>query len=278
MKRLCYAMVVIGAISTDSARAQGDCFPGTSSNEAKTFALYSVPLAFGPAGAPNPTAGRVQVGLELSYLPNIDPATATPTVCRPGKGPENTDLLFAAPRPRISIGLGGGLAVEGSWTPPVRVNQVRANLVGVALSYHTRLGQSSTLLAFRAHGSFGQIDAPITCPDEALDDTLSECFRGTRSDDHYRPNIIGAEGMIHWTGTVQPYLGVGVNRLMPRFQVNFTNSQNSLDNRKVEVDLTRLAVFGGLTWQASSKWALSGELYSTPSDAVTVRTAIRFGL
>ncbi|MFN0177718.1 MAG: hypothetical protein ACKVZ0_02890 [Gemmatimonadales bacterium] len=278
MIRVAVAGLILGASVATGAAAQGDCFPAKSSNEAKTFAIFSVPLAFAPAGVPSTAAGRIQLGIELSYLPNVDPATATPTVCRPGKGPENTDLLFAAPRPRITIGLGGGFAFEGSWTPPARLGGVKANLVGVALSYHTGLGQGGTRLALRAHGSFGQVNAAITCPDAALADPVSECYQGTRSDDRYRPNIVGAEAMVHWSGTVRPYLGLGVNRLMPRFQVHFVNRQNQLDDRKVEVDLDRLALFGGLSWQASRRWALSGEVYTTPSDAVTVRTAIRVGL
>src|SRR5262249_41843406 len=84
--------------------AQDDdlCYPAKGSHEARTMAIFAVPVAFSAAAAPQRApAGRVQLGLELSYLPNVDPATATPTTCRPDKhSPENTDLLFAAPRPR----------------------------------------------------------------------------------------------------------------------------------------------------------------------------------
>ena len=45
----------------------------------------------------------LRVGLEGAYLPKVDPATATPTICRPGQGPLNTDLVFALPRPRIGL-------------------------------------------------------------------------------------------------------------------------------------------------------------------------------
>ena len=122
-------LLIAGAVALFRAAdllAQGDCFPAKSSNEAKTFGIFGVPLAFSPAGAPAAGSHRIQVGLELSYLPNVDPVLATPTVCRPGKGPENTDLLFAAPRPRLAVGLGGGFTAEASWTPPIRINQVRA--------------------------------------------------------------------------------------------------------------------------------------------------------
>lgn len=277
MRRAGLLVVAVSLIVARIAESQADCFPPKDSREANTLAIFSVPLAFAAVGVPQAKAGRVEIGLELSYLPNVDSATATPTICRPGKGPENTDLLFVAPRPRIAVGLGKGVALEASWTPPIRLNGVRANLFGLALSYGSRLA-SNTGFVVRAHGSFGRINAPITCPDEQLTNTLSECYQGTRSDDRYRPNVVGVETMVHWTGRVQPYVGVGYNRLMPRFQVNFVNSQNSLDNRRVEVDLDRLAIFGGVRWQANQTWSLSGELYTAPSDAVTARAAIRFGL
>lgn len=281
MKRTSAAAALLATLSAAEVAAQPDCFPAKSSNEAQTFGIFSVPLAFSPAGAPRAGSSRVQIGLEVSYLPNVDSSLARPTVCRPGKEPENTDLLFAAPRLRITVALGGGLALEGGWIPPVRLNQVRANLVGVAVSYDARLVSGGAHVTLRAHGTFGEINAPITCSDEALETANSECFQGTRSDDSYRPNIVGGEAIAHWSlgrGQVQPYLGAGFNRLMPRFQVNFRNAQNQLDNRRVEVDLDRLALFGGFSWVASARWILSAELYSAPSDAVTGRMALRFGL
>jgi hypothetical protein len=280
MNRTLLASLALVAGLPQIGLAQGDCFPSKTSNEAQTFGIFSVPLAFAPVGIPSSGRGRVHVGLELSYLPKVSDAIATPTVCRPGKGPENTDLLFAAPRPRVTVGLGGGFAVEGSWTPPARINQVRASLFAAALSYDTHLGKTAGLTV-RAHGSFGTIKAPITCPDKELTNQQSECFNGTRSDDSFKPNILGVEAMVHRAvgrGRVQPYLGAGYSRLMPRFQVNFTNLVGQLDNRKVEVDLDRLAFFGGIGWAASHRMSLSAELYSVPTDATTGRVAIRFGL
>ena len=50
------------------AAAQGDCFPGPESNEAKTLAIFAVPLAFSRAAAPDLLPG-FKGGLELAYLP-----------------------------------------------------------------------------------------------------------------------------------------------------------------------------------------------------------------
>ena len=53
-----------------SAAAQGDCFPGPESNEAKTMAIFAVPLAFSRGSAPDLLPG-FKAGLELAYLPKI---------------------------------------------------------------------------------------------------------------------------------------------------------------------------------------------------------------
>lgn len=258
------------------ASAQADCFPGSESNEAKTLAIFSVPLAFGRGNAPEMFYGFT-AGLELTYLPQVSDAISTPTVCRPGKGPENTDLLFALPRPRLGMPLPLGLTLEASWVPPIRVNGVKANLFGVALE--KAFGRVDGLVvAVRAHGTFGTIHAPITCDDDALEDPTSECFGGTKSDDRLSPNIFGVDVAVGGplaSGRLRPYAGAGYNRLQPRFQVNFTNKFGELDDRKVEVNLDRLVVFGGATWQVAERWGVSGEIYAAPADAVTARIIVR---
>ena len=263
-----------------TAAAQ-DCFPPKDSHEAQLFAALAVPLAFSLTEAPQPMdAGRVRVGLEATYLPNNSAEIRTPTVCRPGKGPENTDLLFALPRPRVVVGLPAGFALEASWVPPIELNGVKANLVGLSLQriFPVNVGEGA-LLAFRAHAAFGLVRAPITCNDAALQDPTSECFQGTRSSDRYHPNTFGLEGAVSWRlagGRLRPFAGGGVNLLHPRFQVNFTNQFGSTDNRKVEVDLTRGALFGGATWEAARRVGLSGEIYGSPGDAVTGRVALSY--
>jgi hypothetical protein len=219
------------------------------------------------------------VAIEATYLPKIDAELRTPTICRPGKGPENTDLLFALPRPRAALGLPAGFVLEGSWIPPIRVSGVKANLVGLSLQRSFFVTPRSTLLAFRVHGTLGLIQAPVTCDDAALQDASSECFQGTRSDDRYHPNTFGVEGAISWAlaaGRLRPFLGAGFNLLHPRFQVNFTNRFGSTDNRKVEVDLARAVLFGGATWMPGLGFGLSGEIYSAPADAVTGRLVVSY--
>jgi hypothetical protein len=262
-----------------AAAAQRACLPGPNSNEARTLARSSVPLAFSAAGAPE--SFRVfQVGVEVASVPSIDPATATPTVCRPGKGPENTNLLPVFPRPRVTLSMPGRLTLEASWIPPVPVNGVRANLFGLALG--KSFGQpDGIVLAIRGDATFGSINAPITCGDRALADPSSECYRGQRSDDRFQPNIFGADFTFSAPlvrGRLRPYVGAGYNNLRPRLQVHFVNQFGELDNTSVEVSLNRVSVFGGATWAATARFSVSGELYTVPADGMSGRLVVRTAL
>jgi hypothetical protein len=276
-----WIVVGLGLGAAGGVRAQDVCRPAKNSNEAKVLGIFAVPLAFAPAGAPISGSGsRVQIGIEGSYLPKVDPATAIPTTCRPDKTkPEHTDLLFAAPRPRIAIRLGAGFALEASWIPPIRLSGVKANLFGGALSYAHALDRKGTVVAIRVHGTFGVVNAPVTCDAKAIrDPTNLVCFGGRESDDSYHPNIVGTDVTVGWNlgqGKVRPYLGAGYNHLAPRFQVNFTNQDGFTDRRRVEVDLSRAVLFGGMSWRVTRLLDLSGELYSAPADAVTGRVAVR---
>ena len=271
-------LTLLLSLSAMPLLAQGNCFPSTSSNEADLFAHFSVPLAFSPSQAPwiyQP--GSVQFGLEAAVIPDASAEIATPTTCRPGKGPENVNILPGLLRPRVAFGLRGGVMLEVSWVPPVRVDGVKASLWSFALSRTVPVNPKGGTFFGRVHATFGSMHGPFTCPDEALQDPASECYQGSRSDDRFSPNIFGVElgfGFPMASGRLRPYLGGGYNILHPRFQVDFTNSANSTDRRKVEVNLSRFVVFGGVTLAATRTLFLSGEVYSAPSDLVTARARV----
>lgn len=277
MRRLLWCVLL--ACPTTLA-AQGDCFPAKDSHEAQVFGVFAVPIAFGPAEAPaRMSPWSFRLALETSRIPNVDDEIATPTTCRPGKGPENTDFASVLPRPRVMMGLPGGLALEASWVPPVTVNDATPNLLGFALGKSFAWRQSM-LIGIRLHGTTGLIRAPITCDDEAVQDQVSECFNADPSRDKYHPNTFGADLSVGWSlggGKVRPFVGSGVNLLRPRFRVDFKNQFGQQDSRRVEVDLERVALFAGATWFPTSHFGITGQIYSAPADAVTGRLTVSYG-
>lgn len=248
------------------------CRPTTGSHEAKTFAILSIPIAFSGGGAPSRAHGIV-IGLEAASIPNVDPVTATPTACRPGKGPENTNPLPGIFRPRLSVAV-SGFELEASWIPPVPIAGVKANLVGLAVARPVVLPHG-WYLGFRAHAVIGALHAPVVCDKDAILNSQSECFGGMVSNDRWSPNIFGVEAVVATPpGAIRLHGGLGYSRLQPRFQVDFTNSVGTRDRRKVEVNLQRAAVLGGVTYQIG-RFDLTAEGYATFVDAISVRFVLR---
>lgn len=264
----------LAALPIAVARAQDDCFPATDSHEARTLAILSVPLAFSDGGG-TLDDGRWSAGIEVASLPDVPADLATPTTCRPGKGPENTNPIAGMARLRLGL-TAAGWHLSIGWIPPVSLQHVRANLVafGVARTFDVGGGWR---LAPRLHALVGALHAPVTCSDEAIADPTSECFGGTRSDDRWRPGIAGAELVASRPrGRVVPYAGVGYSLLRPRFRVSFTNALGETDRRRVTVDLERVALFAGLSYRAGP-WLVTTEGYGTLSDRLAGRLVVRHG-
>ncbi len=267
-----WIVLLVSAAAVRLGAQQDICTPSPNSHEAKTFAILSVPIAFTGARAPAVAHG-VSFGIELASLPAIDSVTALPTVCRPDKKSENVHPIAGIIRPRLAVAVGGFL-LEASWIPPITVNQVSASLVGLAIARPFRLADG-LYLGLRAHTVVGSLHGPITCDAKAVADATSECYHGTLSDDRWHPGLIGAEAVIGaGRGNIRPHLGVGYTVMHPRFQVNFTNAQGSHDQRQVNVDLHRVALFGGVTLRVKQT-SLTAEAYATPEDAVTARLVVR---
>jgi len=55
-----------------------------------------------------------------------------------------------------------------SWVPPIRVNGVKADLLGLALSRTVPMGAG--LVSIRVNATFGVIRAAITCTKEQIAD------------------------------------------------------------------------------------------------------------
>ncbi|HWA16332.1 MAG TPA: hypothetical protein VG817_07860 [Gemmatimonadales bacterium] len=262
--------------------AQGDCFPRSNSREADLFAHFSTPLAFSNGAAPtlyNP--GAVLIGVEATMLPDASDRIATPTTCRPGKGPENVNILPGFIRPRLGYSLGNGNVLEISWVPPIEIDGVKANLWSFAVSRSVLLNPRGAVLMGRVHGTIGHVRAPFVCGEGDIDEPGNECEGTEISNDKYSPNIFGVELGVGWAwagGRLRPYLGGGYNILHPRFQVDHEEGTGEIDDRKVEVNLSRWVVFGGLTLQATPRFALSAEGYSSPSDNITARAKLSYAL
>ena len=203
-----------------------------------------------------------------------------PEECYGIKKTENTNLSPVFPRPRLTIGLPGRVLLEGSYLPPITVADAEPNLGSVALSRPWRLRgneeQGSLSFLFRAHATLGRVRGSITCPEKALQtqDPNLACYGSQASSDTYKPNMFGGEVALAKQGISArwgAYATTGVTWLRPRFQVGFQYQGAAFDDTKITVDMTRLAVGAGAWYRVGAAAAVTGELYSVPTDATTFR-------
>jgi len=267
--------LAIIALPVTDLLAQGICRPDEDDNEARLLAFFAAPIAFSPGG--NVTAlgaGKFRFGFELTYVPKPSAEISRSERCYANKT-EETQLSPVFPRPRVALGIGGGVVLEASYLPPVTVMDATPNLGSIAVSRLTNVGPTGLLL--RAHATFGEVEGAITCPADKLQlsNTTQPCYGSQKSKDTYKPNMLGAEAALTFTGGARwlGYAGAGYTALRPRFQVGFQDARPNVpfDDTRIEVDLNRIALFGGALIQLSSLIGLSAELYSVPEDITTFR-------
>jgi hypothetical protein len=270
-------------------QAGGQCRVKAESNEGKLLAFYTAPIVFSMATAPQVMApGSIRIGVEGEYIPKPNRAIEQTGACFTQKS-EKTSLSPVFGRPRITIGVPFGFALEAAYLPPVTIARAKPNLFSFGLSHarHLALGPVSngTTLMLRLHGTFGNVKGAITCPRSSLQQSapLSPCYGTSPSKDTFHPDMFGGEiaaGFAPGTGGISFYAGAGANRIDPHFQVGFTDLNGNVDATQVELEkpLVRATVFGGVTAVLRRILDVGAQIYSVPSDATLFRLngGIRF--
>lgn len=270
----------VGPWAARTLPAQNVCTPSANSNEARLLALSAVPLAFASA-LPMPGLGRgaIAVGLELTGIPEPSASIRRSDECFVEKG-QNTQLSRVLPRPRVAVGLPGGVTAEVSYLPPVTVAEASASLFGVALRYGMPMTRSIDAMV-RAHGTIGYVDGPVTCARSALQpDPTRPCFGTEPSNDRYAPNVYGAELIIgtQMTPRLSASLGAGASHLRPRFRVGFRNGFRLLDDTRVEQNFTRVTGMASLAASVTERVHVGAQVYAVARDGATVRLTTQWNL
>lgn len=240
------------------------------------LAFFAAPIAFSPAGNIAPmAAGEVRLGFDVTYVPTPSAEIRRPEKCYTDAKTENTELSPVFPRPRVSLGLGGGFAVEATFLPPITVMDATPTLFAAALRYVRAIGDGGTSFLLRGHTTIGEVKGPITCSPDVIQVTnpVGTCYANEPSEDTYKPNMVGFEGAFIFGGNsrLRTYIGGGITSIRPRFHVGFTDFVGNVDTTRVIVDLTRVTAFAGAAWTANRRIALTAELYSQPEDVTTIR-------
>lgn len=174
--------------------AHAQCRPPNDSNEAKLLAFHSVPLAFTSDFASlRMTPGTLRLSAEGALVPRASTALQRTSYRYSGKA-ENTGLAPVFGRPRLSLGLPGGVGIEDSYLPAVTIADATPNLASAAI-WVTRSVSDVLALTLRAHGTAGTVLGPITCPTRSLQqsDASQPCYGKSPSRDEFRADMAGAD-------------------------------------------------------------------------------------
>jgi|HubBroStandDraft_6_1064221.scaffolds.fasta_scaffold49113_5 hypothetical protein len=286
-------VLVLVCLATAGPAWAQTCHLPPDSHEARLLAFFEAPLAFSTATGPEQHEPlTVRLGVEVSPLPSPDSSLRQTGVCYLAKG-EHTSLAPVFPRPRITVWLPFGFAVEASYDPPIPIAQANVDIGSLALAYTHRivsLPGADLALGLRAQGTLGHITGPITCPQSALQltDTSAACYGTKPSKDAFNPAMFGVEGSLgaaFLNGHLATYVGGGLSRLYPTFDVGF--HAQPVYNPTVGigtvypyatpylphlvVDLTRGTVFGGVVWHVTRAFDVNTQVYSVPKDVTTFR-------
>lgn len=258
-----------------SPGARGDVPVSDDSSEAQLMGFYAAALAFTPNGSPG--GARYETGIEAVYLPSLSEEDRETTFA--GAKVQNTNFTRVMPRPRLRWRPTEGWLLEGGFFPEAQVFGVTPRQYAFATAWRAAGVERRLGFWIRGHYLDADIEGPITCPEEAVEDpTNTVCFGGEVSADHFRPRAYGLdlvlEGRDLLAGGVTWYAAAGWIHQTLRFETHFVNIFGRLDDQRLVARLDRASVLGGVAWAERHGLRLTFEASYVPDALATVRLAI----
>lgn len=269
-------MLSLLAISPCPARA--DVPVADDSSEAQLTGLYAAALSFTPVGYQ--PGRRVEAGVEAVYLPSLDEDDRQTTFA--GAKVQNTNFTKVLPRPRLRWRPSADWLLEGAAFPEVQVVGVTPDMYALSAAYHLGARESEIGFWVRAHYLKADIEGPITCPEEAVEDPAkSVCFGGQVSSDRFRPEAYGVDLIVGgprlFADVLAWYAAAGYRHETLRFETHFVNAFGRLDDQELVARLDRASILGGLTWTPAHGLRLTMEASYAPEALLTGRLGIGYG-
>ena len=274
------AALAVGALAlaTPAAPARADVPVADDSSEAQLMGFYAAALAFTPLGLQG--GPSFEAGIEATYLPSLSEEDRETTFA--GAKVQNTNYTHVLPRPRFRWRPADRWLAEVGFVPPVEMFSVTPEQYAAAIAY--RVGEAAHEIRFwaRGHYLYGDIEGPITCPEEATEDvTNAVCYGGQESADHFRPESYGldlvVEGPRLFADRLAWYAAAGWEHQTLRFQTHFVNIFGRLDDQALVARVERASILGGLAWTAGHGLRVVGEASYVPDALFTARVGLSWG-
>jgi len=200
----------------------------------------------GSAGVERPTSGwRFVAGGELGWVPALPLEERMVGFFGTKEEDMNKSPVFG--RVRLGVVSAGGWLAEVGVTPPLEVGGARPLLAAGAFGWAGPVGEGFEG-SVRLHGQVGEVRGDITCAARVVaagDDPERnpfECEEPSR--DRVLPRYLGLEVSAgRGVGAWEPFVGVSVQHLSPRFKVSALHSSIT-DQRTLSTS--------GTAWSASA--------------------------
>jgi hypothetical protein len=258
--------------------ARGDVPVADDSSEAQLMGFYAAAIAFTPDGSP--AGPKYEAGLEAVYVPSLSGEDRETTFA--GAKIQNTNFTQVMPRPRLRWRPAEGWLLEAGFFPEAQVFGVTPRQYGLAASWRAARIEGRLGFWIRGHYLDADIEGPITCPEEAVEDsTNSVCFGGEVSADRFRPETYGVDLVLEGPRLLADgltwYAAAGWMHQTLRFETHFVNVFGRLDDQRLVARLDRASLLGGITWVERHGLRLTFEGSYVPDALATARLGITWG-
>jgi len=230
----------------------------------KYFASVTAMSSFGPRRL---SAGELELQLEVGQVPDL--STRQRTVGFNGFKEEDLNRSPALARPRLAVGVGGGVVVTAGVVPPLEIDGVKALVLSLALDRSFSLGRRADLgLGFFAEQA--QIEGDFTCTanDVAFPPGSAENGFGceTVSEDEVDFDTYGVRAglgfELPWR-EARLHVGATHRELDGEFMVN-AQTFGFFDRTSLVTDGSLQSYAAGISWRLWAKSRLGAELFYAP--------------
>ena len=271
------AITLLGILSFVAAPSslRADVPLEDDSSEAQIMGFYAGAIAFTPAG--DPAGARFEAGGEAVYLPSLSEEDRETTFA--GAKVENTNFTQVVPRPRLRWRPAETWLLEAGFFPEAQVFGVTPEQYAFAGAWRAAQADGRVGFWVRGHYLDADIEGPITCPEEAVEDlTNTVCYGGEVSEDHFRPEMYGLDLVLNgprlFADGLAWYAAAGWLHQTLRFETHFVNIYGRLDDQRLVARLDRASVLAGVTWTERHGLRLTFEASYVPDALATARLGI----
>jgi hypothetical protein len=264
---LFFAAVMIGPLSAQQPEQLESDRP-----EAWAMKYFTSVALLSSFGSPQPVdPWALSLGIEGGWIPRLSEDQR-----RVGFNGLKTEDLNKTPvfgRLRLALGLPADFSVELGFVPPIELDGAQPTLFSAAVSRPIVVREAGRA-GLRVYGQVGDIEGNFTCEEAGQtfnlggpDFTCSE-----PSKDRTSQRYVGVElsGALH-TGRWEPHLAMAANYMDLEFEVNSrygSGDEPIVDEATLVADGWTFSLSAGLSYRATERLDLVGELFYSPLDVV----------